>query len=120
VSNFRRISMIGSLFLVFVAAPAFAEKTESKIVVVNKSAWAIHELYFSPTNQTEWGEDQLGKKTIKTGEQFTLTGVPCGKWDVKVVDEDGDECVVEDVALCGVTDNWVIDDKSLLSCQAKS
>lgn len=112
--------MLGSLLLVLASAPALAEKTASRIVVVNKSAWAIHELYFSPTNETEWGEDQLGKKTINTGDQFTLTGVPCGKWDVKVVDEDGDECVVEDVALCGVTDNWVIDDKSLLACQANS
>jgi hypothetical protein len=120
VSNIRRISILGSLLLVLAAAPALAEKADSKIVVVNKSKWAIHELYFSPANETEWGEDQLGKKTINTGEQFTLTGVPCGKWDVKVVDEDGDECVVEDVGLCDVTDKWVIDDKSLLACQAKS
>jgi hypothetical protein len=119
VSKLQRLSMLGSLLVLIAASPALAEKSDSQIVIVNKSSWAIHEMYFSPVNETEWGDDQLGKKTIKTDEQFTLSGVPCGKWDVKVVDEDGDECVVEDVALCDSADRWVINDKNLLTCQAK-
>ncbi|MEO8673323.1 MAG: hypothetical protein ABI411_18565 [Tahibacter sp.] len=115
MSKLSRNILIGALLAV-VSAPSFAD---SKVVIVNKSKWAIHEMYFSPTNQTEWGEDQLGKHTINTGEQFTLNGVPCDKWDVKVVDEDGDECTVEDVGLCS-DDKWVITDKDLLACQAAS
>ena len=102
------------------ASPALAGKGDSKVIIVNKSAWAIHEMYFSPTDETEWGEDQLGAQTIETDDQFTLTGVPCDSWDVKVVDEDGDECVIEAVALCADTDKWVINDKDLLGCQAAS
>lgn len=77
-------------------------------------------MYFSPIDEMEWGEDQLGKQTISTGESFTLTGVPCDTWDVEVVDEDGDECVVENVGLCADTDRWVIKDSDLLACQAAS
>ena len=117
MSNLNRFAILGSLLLILVAAPAFAAKN-SKIIVVNKSQWAIHEMYFSPTDETEWGEDQLGNKTIETGEQFTLSGVPCDKWDVRVVDEDGDECVIENVGLCADTDKWVIEDSDLLACQA--
>jgi hypothetical protein len=99
------------------AAPVFSAD-DSNVIVVNKSLWAIHEMYFSPTDETEWGEDQLGDTTIETGEQFTLTGLPCDKWDVRVVDEDGDECVIGGVTLCEDTDEWVINDSDLLTCQA--
>lgn len=120
MSKFNKVKFLGALALLAFTAPALAERNASKIIVVNKSAWAIHEMYLSPTSETEWGDDQLGKQTINTGEEFTLSGVPCGKWDVKVVDEDGDECVVENVGLCGDTDKWVISDKDLLACQAAS
>ena len=119
MSKFIRSMFLASVLTVFATASAMAA-SNSKVVVVNKSSWAIHEMYFSPTDDTEWGEDQLGKQTIETGDQFTLTGIPCDNWDVKVVDEDGDECVVENVQLCADKDRWVINDSDLLSCQAVS
>lgn len=120
MTKLNRLSMLASLLLAVTATPALADKDDSKVVIVNKSSWAIHEMYLSPTKSTDWGPDQLGKQTIQNGDKFTLSGVPCGKWDVKVVDEDGDECIVEDVSLCADTDKWVINDKDLLACQAKS
>ncbi|MFA7322103.1 MAG: hypothetical protein WC000_11620 [Dokdonella sp.] len=117
MSKSNRIIALASMLALFGSASALAAGN-SKVIVVNKSSWAIHEMYFSPTDETEWGEDQLGKQTIEPGEQFTLSGIPCDKWDVKVVDEDGDECVVESVALCADTDRWVINDSDLLGCQA--
>lgn len=101
-----------------ITAPAAAEKSDSKITLLNHSHWAIHELYFAPSDSREWGEDQLGKHTIETGGSFTLTGIPCDKYDVRLVDEDGDECVVEDVAVCADRESWKISDKDLLGCQA--
>lgn len=120
MSKINQIALCGLLFAVVLAPPAFAGKGDSKVIIVNKSNWAIHEMYFSPTDDDEWGEDQLGDHTIETGDQFTLTGVPCDSWDVKVVDEDGDECVVSDVALCADNDKWVIKDSDLLACQVAS
>lgn len=119
MSKSIRIIVLGSLLTLFGSSAVFAA-SNSKVIVVNKSSWAIHEMYFSPTDETEWGEDQLGAQTIETGDQFTLTGIPCDKWDVKVVDEDGDECVVEKVGLCEDADRWVINDSDLLGCQAAS
>ncbi len=102
------------------AGAASAEKLDSKITLVNHSHWAIHEMYFSSTANEEWGPDQLGKHTIRTGDNFTLTGIPCDKYDVRLVDEDGDECVVQDVAICADRESWAITDKDLLGCQAAS
>ncbi|GMV28000.1 MAG: hypothetical protein AMXMBFR59_01250 [Rhodanobacteraceae bacterium] len=117
------MNKISSLLLalgavVAVSGTAAAESSDSKIVIKNKSAWAIHELYLSPTEEREWGEDQLGKHTVNTGDTFTLTGVPCRAYDVRLVDEDGDECIVEDVGICASSDTWVIDDEDLVGCQA--
>ena len=117
MSKFIRIVAFASILALIGSASAFAA-SNSKVIVVNKSSWAIHEMYFSPTDETEWGEDQLGQQTIEPGEQFTLSGIPCDKWDVRVVDEDGDEYVIENVGLCADTDRWVINDSDLLGCQA--
>ncbi|MFM2290096.1 MAG: hypothetical protein RL684_3239 [Pseudomonadota bacterium] len=108
-----------ALLGIFVCAtPAVAGKNDSDITLKNKSRWAIHELYLSSTGDREWGDDQLGRHTINTGDSFTLTGIPCDKYDVRLVDEDGDECVVENVAICADSESWKITDHDLLGCQA--
>ncbi|MNL09650.1 hypothetical protein D3C87_1304180 [compost metagenome] len=89
------------------------------VVFVNQSSWEIHEIYFSQSKQKSWGEDHLEEEVLQKGDSLTLSGVTRGKWDVRVVDEDGDQCVLEDVQIDGA-DKWVITDKELLACQAAS
>lgn len=55
-------------------------------------------------------------RSISNGESLTLTGVTKGKWDVRVIDEDGDECIITDVTI-NSDDKWVIRDKDLLAYQ---
>jgi hypothetical protein len=124
-SRGKHVNKLSGLLLALVAAvvasgSASADSSDSKIVIKNKSHWAIHEMYFSPTDEREWGEDQLGKHTINTGDTFTLSGIPCRAYDVRLVDEDGDECVVEDVGICASSNTWVINDEDLVGCQAKT
>lgn len=90
------------------------------VTIHNKSEWKLDHLYLSPADESEWGPDQLGEKVIKSGEKFTLTGIPCNSWDIKVVDEDGDECVIEAVDLCKDDSQWTITNKELVSCVAES
>jgi hypothetical protein len=99
------------------AGAAFA-KNEASVVITNKSSWAIHNLYLSSINVEEWGPDQLGEKVIDAGNgRFTLNKIPCGEYDVQLVDEDGDACVIGGVALCAASGEWVITDEDLLACQ---
>lgn len=118
----RSFSRILTVFLVLSVSlgVAFAAQKKSKVKIVNKSDWTIVELYMSPTDDNEWGEDLLEKHVIKPGENFTLTDIPCDSWDVKLVDEDKDVCVVEDVNMCADKETWIIDSKSLLACQGSS
>jgi hypothetical protein len=89
------------------------------VTITNSSDWELHHLYISAVDKQVWGEDQLGEQTIATGERFTLKGVPCGSYDVKLVDEDGDECEVSDVDICG-NGGWNINSDDLLECQSET
>jgi len=105
------------LFACVFAAEANAAGTKSDVTIHNDSEWSIHHFFLSSSTEGEWGPDQLGDEVIKNGGSFTLTGIPCDEYDVRLVDEDGDECVVEAVDVCGEDDSWLITDEDLLDCE---
>jgi hypothetical protein len=107
------VSAFAALLLGSLAPPAEAS---SSVRIKNQSNWDIYELYLSPVNDRDWGPDQLGRHVISSGETFTLTDVRCANYDVRLVDEDDDVCVVENVRLCG-KETWTISDRELLACQ---
>jgi hypothetical protein len=113
------VAVFAAVALLSVSIPAFAA---SSIKVHNKSKWEIHHLFLSPTSEKdEWGPDQLGDAVIKAnGGTFTLTDIECNKYDIKIVDEDGDECIVSAVSLCDDSAVWNITDERLLKCEKKS
>ena len=99
-----------------------AESKKAAVKIVNKSDWEIHEFYLSPAGPgDDWGPDQLKKAVIaeKTGT-FTLQQIPCDTYDVKLVDEEGDECEVLNVDICGGAETWTISNDKLLKCQKET
>ena len=106
--------------VVAVAAPiaAHAAKKSADVKVTNRTEWEIHELYLSSSADGNWGPDQLGEDVIGKDESFTILGIPCDDYDVKIVDEDGDECIVAKVDICGDNQEWAITTADLLQCQA--
>jgi hypothetical protein len=105
--------VLGSLLLVAGAAAARAET----VTVSNDSSFAIYQFFLSPADQDEWGPDQLRDQVIASGDSFDLQGVPCDTFDVMLVDEDGDQCVIAGVDICGGDQTWIIEDEGLLACQ---
>jgi hypothetical protein len=81
-------------------APEATEAPVSDEVVAayeftNTGEIEICELYLSPTGVEEWGVDQLGEATIAASATFTLTDIPAGTYDAKVVGCNGEESVAE-------------------------
>lgn len=103
------------LVLCALTVPAFAKKATVK--VINQSKWEIHHLFLSSSTEEEWGPDQLEDEILTKGDSITITQIPCDTYDVKVVDEDGDECIIEEVDLCRDHSFWKITDKDLLECE---
>ena len=108
---------IAILLLALAPMAAATAASKSSVTIHNGSSWAIHELYLSPSDEEAWGPDQLGSEIIDSDGRFTLNGIPCNEYDVRLVDEDGDECVVGGVGLCADNDTWTISDEDLLECQ---
>lgn len=106
-----------ALFVFLMSSPAMADAT---IAVVNQSSYDIHNLFLSASSNPSWAADQLGDSILSTGSTFTLTGIPCDTYDVKLIDADGDECILRGIGLCEDTEAWPIDDSALLGCQAMS
>lgn len=102
----------------FVSQPAYA-KDGISIKFVNQTDWDIHEIYLSSTKQDDWGVDQLRDEVIKTGAAYLLHSIPTGKYDVKIVDEDGDACVISAVKIAE-NEEVVLTNKDLVGCQAKT
>ena len=96
--------------------PAFSTSTfANDLILNNKSKYDIHELYVSKSKMSEWGPDQLRKDTIDADKKFTLHNVGDGTYDLKVVDEDGTECTIED-ANFDESKEWTITSKMLERC----
>lgn len=114
----KRSIILVILMLAF-ALPTFAGEKGS-VKIINQSKWEIHHIYFGSTSERTWGDDYLGEEVLSKGDSLTLTGVECGDYDIKVVDEDGDECIIEEVSLCGEDAYWKITDKDLLECEGHS
>lgn len=112
-------AILAGTFALALSGLAAAADT-SVVSMRNNSAWAINELYLSAVDVQEWGDDQLGEHVIGTGETFKLSDVPCDVYDVRLVDEDGDVCIVGGVKLCGSDSAWTIGDDDLLGCQAET
>jgi hypothetical protein len=112
----KRISLLLSLSIVL-AVPMFA--SSSTVKINNKSKWNIFHLYIAPHDTDDWGPDQLGEEAIATGGSFTVTDIPCEVYDVKVVDEDGDECIIEAAKLCADNAYWNITDQQLIACASE-
>ena len=114
--------VFGVLFvsmLLLGGAQAMAADTAT-VTVTNNSDWAIMHFFLSSADSNHWGPDQLGQGVIKTGGSFKLNNIPCDSYDVKLIDEDGDQCVVGGVDLCAQSDHWVITSDELVECQKKS
>jgi hypothetical protein len=116
-----RIAIAGAILLAMTAlalpSSLRAAAQRAEFMINNKSEWSIHHLYLSPEDKETWGPDQLGDQVIDSGESFTLKDIPCGKYDIKVVDEDNDECVIESIRMCKDHTHWDLTNKELAKCQ---
>ncbi len=105
-----------ALLLCAIAPSAFAAR-KATAKVINQSKWDIHHLFLSSVDEDSWGPDQLGEHVLESGGSFTLRGIPCDEYDVRIVDEDGDECVIEEIELCADRSVWKITNQDLLECE---
>lgn len=85
--------------------------------ITNNSKYDIYHLYVSRAESDRWGPDQFGDFVLQaSGGSFTLTDLIPGDYDIKFVDEDGDECVLHDISIFQ-NKNWALTTAWLTNCE---
>jgi len=105
------------MILSLVAFPSYLLAADSKVKVYNDTNWSIDHFYLSEANDRSWGPDQLGEDLIQPGESFELTGIPDDVYDLKLVDEEGDECIVGGIEIASSA-KVHINNEDLIDCQS--
>lgn len=90
---------------------------DSTLTIENESSYAFAEIYLSPEDAGTWGADLLGADILAPGEVLQLSNISCDVYDIRIVDDEGDECVLASVDLCLDDAVWSIDDAELAACQ---
>lgn len=86
------------------------------LTIRNRSLWDIYHIYISDADRSNWGADKLGTyDVLESGESIRFSFYGSGYYDLKVIDEDGDECILWDVYIRG-DKVWTITDESHLDC----
>lgn len=89
-----------SLSVVFAASAATIEITNGT------GSWDIYYVYISPSTSDSWGDDWLGSDIMSPDETWEFT-VSRGDYDIRLIDEDGDEYVLYGVPISG-TWSWYV------------
>lgn len=116
-----RLAIIAAVLFGFAAlalpVPSKAQPQRAEFMINNKTSFDIYHMFLSPEDKDTWGPDQLGEKVIHSGESFTLNDIPCGEYDIKIVDEDGDACIVEGIVMCKDHTHWDLTNSELARCE---
>ena len=90
----QRIVIALGLALILATAVSSGQAQENHTLVLeNNSGFDIYEVHLSSTSTDLWGPDLLGRRVLRVGQQFNIYGVADDDYDMKIIDEDGDECV---------------------------
>lgn len=85
--------------------PVHVQAGEADFTLVNRTGYAIAEVYVSPANKNSWGRDRLGRSILDNGRSklFTFSDSANCVQDIMVVfDDDGSKVVWEDFDLCAL------------------
>jgi hypothetical protein len=94
---------------------ASAQASET-MTIQNESAFDIRQIFLSKVSHRTWEEDVLGRRILRSGRSIDVTNIDPDFYDVMLVDEDGDTCVLYGVNLRR-NRTWTINTEGLLDCE---
>ena len=100
---FRSLLLAGAACAATLMTPVAAIAGDADFTLINRTGYAIAEVYLAPANQKTWGRDRLGRSVLDNGRSklFTFSDSAHCMQDIQVVfDDDGSSVVWEDFDLC--------------------
>jgi len=62
----------------------------NRITIVNRTGYTVYYAYVSHETSRSWEEDVLGSSVLMSGNSVNVNLPRGGRWDIKLVDVDGD------------------------------
>ena len=116
---FTSLVTLGIFVGIMVSAPLLsrAHPSVTSVTIVNNSSREIRHVFLSPTDQNNWGPDQLNNTSIVSGGgSVTLGDVACNGSTIKVIAEDQDGCFIYQTVTCSQATTWTITNDSTRDC----
>jgi hypothetical protein len=88
-------ALVGAL--VGVPNGAFAQ-TIHEVVISNESDYDVYELFVSPSEEMDWGPNQLGNDILTAGDGYVFD-MEAGQWDFRFIDDEQNACVVSGLSV---------------------
>ncbi len=94
--------IVGVVMMGFLACgndnPASSE-TITLTIINDLRRFTIHFVYISPSESDSWGRDRLGTDNILAPEERIMLELEKGTYDIRIVDEDGEEYIKRNLQL---------------------
>jgi hypothetical protein len=101
----KRALLAASVVCLLAAGMVTVSAGDQDFTLRNRTGYTIDQVYVSAANDNDWGEDILGKDSMKDGVStaihFSRRESTC-KWDLKVVFDDSENAIWEDFDLCKI------------------
>jgi len=112
-TTIKKVLAAGALMLA--AVVSISTFAAAQNATFNRSTDRINHMYVSSTSNNYWGSDRLGFDTLYPNYRSDLALNP-GCYDVKLVDQDGDSCIIRNLNV-SYGETWTITDGTLLACE---
>lgn len=103
MKTFARKLLLSAAALAAFAGSAIAGSAD--FTLVNRTGFALREVYISPSHKNDWGKDRMGDYTLENGKArlFKFSDKSACMQDIKVVfDDDESEVIWEEIDLCEI------------------
>ncbi len=100
---------------IYMLASTASVQAQALLTIQNNSDWDIYYIYISKSTDSSWGDDLLGSEVLYSGSSKKFSFHDAGEYDIKLIDEDDDECIIFKQWLDG-KETWYIENDELLEC----
>jgi hypothetical protein len=118
LNNFKNRFLTSAVLLVASLATSVTASAQDYLrsfTVYNRSSLVIRQLFVAPSSSTRWGHDWLGSSVLKPN-WWAKVNVEPGYYDIKLIDEGGRACVVNNVDF-EHNDYISLNNVNLLACE---
>jgi len=104
---FRKTAVWIAALALLTVQPGSLFAGDQDFTLHNSTGYTIAELYVSSADTNDWEEDVLGRDTLAANESFKISfprRENAENWDMKVVFDDGEVGIWENLRLTEITD----------------